>query len=265
MLRGRSRPAAAPRGTSDRLRRDAVNDSSERTARLADNLARVRQRIAGAAGRAGRAAADVRLVAVTKYFGAEIARLVAAAGCPILGENRPQELRAKAESLADLPIEWHLIGSLQRNKVRMVLPHAALIHSADSVRLLQTLSDEAVAAGKSVRCLLEVNVSGDATKHGFAPDELPRLFEAWPNLPAVRIEGLMTMAALDGGPDVARANFAALRNLRDRLRPTAPPGVVLDELSMGMSGDFEIAIEEGATLVRVGSALYEGVAEIAHG
>ncbi len=232
---------------------------------LADRLAEVRQRIADAAQRSGRTAADIRLVAVTKYASAEAARALVQAGCRDLGESRPQELWHKAAQLADLPVRWHLVGHLQRNKVRRTLPLVRMIHSADSWRLLEALqremaSAEQASARQAPDVLLEVNISGDAAKHGFAPGELPGVVARLDSLPDVPVRGLMGMASAEGGLATARRNFAALRELRDRLRSVCPRGTSLDELSMGMSGDFEVAIEEGATIVRIGSALFEGIA-----
>ena len=226
---------------------------------LRENLARVREQIAAAAARSGRSPAAITLIGVTKYVSVETARYLVEAGLVDLGESRPQELWSKAESLADLPVRWHLIGHLQRNKIRRTLPLVNLFHSVDSTRLLQALSSEAGLLNQAVRVLLEVNVSGDAAKHGFRPDELEPLLPQIAALPNVAVHGLMTMAALEGGPDRARRDFAALRELRQRLDSCCPPGVTLRELSMGMSGDFEVAIEEGATMVRVGSALFEGI------
>jgi pyridoxal phosphate enzyme (YggS family) len=225
--------------------------------RVAANLANVRDRIAAAARSAGRSPDEVRLVAVTKYVDAATTRLLIEAGCHDLGESRPQELWDKAAALADSAIRWHLIGHLQRNKVRRTLPLVSLIHSGDSLRLLEVLNREAVGP---LSVLLEVNVSGEAAKHGFAPDELPRHLEALAALTNLDIRGLMAMAALDDDPTTARRDFARLRELRDRLRREWAGRFALDELSMGMSGDFEQAVAEGATIVRIGSALFEGVA-----
>jgi PLP dependent protein len=236
---------------------------------IADNLRRVRERIARVAESCGRRTDEVTLVGVTKYVGAREAADLAAAGCMDLGEARPQELWTKAAELASvsggLRPRWHLIGHLQRNKVRRTLLLVRLIHSVDSKRLLAEIDAEAGALAQigdnlssPVQLLLEVNTSGEAAKHGLAPDEIEPLLASASQFPNVAICGLMTMAALEGGLDVAARNFAALRELRDRLRPLAPTNVQLDELSMGMSGDFEAAIREGATIVRVGSALWEG-------
>lgn len=227
--------------------------------RLLDNLAEIRERIAAAADRSGRLPSAVTLVAATKTVNIATARALAEAGCLDLGESRPQELWHKAAELADLPIRWHLIGHLQRNKVERTLPLVSLIHSVDSVRLLAAIDAAAAAIERTTAVLLEVNISGDRTKHGFAPDEISaRIAEAMAYR-HVRIRGLMGMALLEGGTERARCDFNALRQLRDRLRELAAPNVSLDELSIGMSDDFEVAIEEGATIVRVGSALFEGI------
>ena len=225
-------------------------------ARIAENVAEVRGRIADAAARSGRSATEIRLVAVTKYVSADMVRPLTAAGCLDLGESRPQQLWEKAEVLADLPIRWHMIGHLQRNKVRRTLPLTVLIHSVDSARLLAAIDAESTAPQP---VLLEVNISGEAAKHGFPPESIEPFLVKAAECQNVVVRGLMCMAAFDGGPETAQRDFAALRQLRERLRPMCPPGVTLDELSMGMSGDFEAAVEEGATIVRVGSALFEGV------
>ncbi len=254
-------------------------------ARIAENVAGVRGRITAAAARSGRPADAVTLVAVTKYVPAEAVRPLVEAGCRELGESRPQQLWEKAARLADLPVRWHMVGHLQRNKVRRTLPLVRMIHSVDSPRLLAAIDEEVgwdkrsavppMAANTVVgprsacptlpepfsplRVLLEVNVSGEAAKHGLRPEEIEPLLAELPGYRHVSVRGLMCMAGLEGGLDAARRDFAALRQLRDGLRPQCPPGVMLDELSMGMSGDFEVAIEEGATIVRVGSALFEAI------
>jgi pyridoxal phosphate enzyme (YggS family) len=222
------------------------------------NVERVREQIAAACEAAGQSVNDVTLVGVSKYVGpAETAALVRA-GCLVLGESRPQLLwsKAAAPELAGLPIEWRMIGHLQRNKVDRTVAVAAGIDSIDSLRLLKAVNDAAVAAGKTQAVLLEVNESGDAEKHGFQPEELPAVLGELGAYANVQVEGLMTMAAREGDRDTARHNFAALRELRDRV---ATPDQPLKELSMGMSGDFHEAILEGSTMVRIGSALWEGV------
>ncbi len=227
--------------------------------RIAENLRRIEERIARAAEVAGRRADQVKLVAVTKYVGPEMVRHLVAAGCHLLGESRPQQLWQKVEVLSDLPVRWHLVGHLQRNKVRRTLPLVEMIESVDSLRLLETIDRVAAEQRRRVQVLLEVNVSGEQAKHGFAVEAMDQVVVQLPNYRQVQVCGLMCMAALDGGLQAARRDFAALRNLRDRLQAVCPQQVRLDELSMGMSGDFEAAIEQGATIVRIGSALFEGV------
>lgn len=229
-------------------------------AQLAENLRQVRGRMAEAALRSGREPGEVTLVAVTKYASEFAARTLADLGCLDLGESRPQALWQKAGALGIDPIRWHLIGHLQRNKVRQTLPLVTLIHSADSLRLIRTIDEEASRQlGRAMPILLEVNISGEPAKHGFAPAEMEPLGKDLAALEHIEVRGLMTMAGQAGGLDRARRDFAALRALRDRLRAAWPPELASGELSMGMSGDFEAAIEEGATMVRVGSALFEGV------
>jgi PLP dependent protein len=226
--------------------------------RIAENLARVRERIAEAALASGRAADEVTLVAVTKFVGLVEIESLLAADCPDLGESRPQALWRKAEALAGRPIHWHMIGHLQRNKVRRTAPLVDLVHSADSRELVETLEACAAEGARRLPVLLEVNVSGEAAKHGFAPEAVESFLADLPRFGHLEVRGLMAMARLEGGRDAAQGDFARLRELRDRLRPLCPAGVSLDELSMGMSGDYDLAVREGATLVRVGSALFEG-------
>lgn len=236
-----------------------ANTMSQLVDQIAENLAEVRRRIAEAAARSGRSTDDVSLVAVTKYVGAAEVRALIEAGCDLLGENRPQELWAKAEALRDLPVRWHLVGHLQRNKVRRTLPLVEMIESADSPRLIAAIDRIAGDLSRRVPILLEVNVSGEAAKHGFEPAALEACLHELAGYGNVEVRGLMCMAGLEGDLAAARGDFAGLRRLRDRLRANCPEGIVLDELSMGMSGDYEVAIEEGATIVRIGSALFRGV------
>lgn len=235
---------------------------------VGENLARVRERIAAAAWRAGRDPASVRLVGVTKYVDVDVARALFESGCHDLGESRPQELWRKAEALADLPIRWHLIGHLQRNKVQRTLPHVALLHAGDSLRLLAEVSKQrlaergstdSVASSLPLPTLLEVNVSGDAAKHGFTLEQVEASLPEIAALKGVQVQGFMAMSGLDSDEHQARREFAQVRALAERLRDGAPTGVTFSELSMGMSGDLEAAIAEGATLVRIGSALFEGL------
>jgi pyridoxal phosphate enzyme (YggS family) len=226
---------------------------------IAANVAHIRECIAAAAQAAARDPAEIKLVAVSKYVDVATAALLVGAGCRSLGEARPQQLWKKAAAPELAGVDWHLIGRLQRNKIRRTLPLASLIHSVDSERLLAAIDEDAASLGLTSRVLLEVNCSGDATKQGFTAEQVRALLPTIQNYAHLKVGGLMTMAALDGNDAVAHANFAALRTLRDELARQSPPNVNLQELSMGMSGDFEIAIAEGATIVRVGSSLFEGL------
>ena len=226
---------------------------------IAENVASVRERIAAAASRSGRDGHGVRLVAVTKYVGLQEVAALLAAGCNELGESRPQELWKKSHAVTDGSVRWHMIGHLQRNKVRRTLGTAELVHSGDSLRLLETIAAEATRSGQTVEVLLEVNISEEPDKHGFSPSEIVRVLPTVARLTHIKIRGLMAMAARGSDRSTARDDFAGLRNLRDQLQDLCVPGISLDELSMGMSGDFETAIEEGATIVRVGKALFSGV------
>jgi PLP dependent protein len=228
--------------------------STIRRASIRANVERIRTRIAEAAKASGRAASDVVLVGVTKAVGLPEARELLEAGVRDLGENRPESLQSKASDPALGSARWHLIGTYQRRKVRDTLPPIAVIHSVDSVQLAETLSARAEALGRPVDCLVQVNVSGEEAKHGFAPSELARALEALRALPALRWRGLMTMAPEDAPPDACRRIFSATRSLRDGV---SDPDLPLPDLSMGMSRDFVEAILEGATLVRVGTALFE--------
>jgi pyridoxal phosphate enzyme (YggS family) len=227
--------------------------------RIADNVGRVREAIASASRAAGRDPASVRLVAVTKYVDSLAAAQVVAAGCKDLGESRPQELWTKASDPNLSGAAWHLVGRLQRNKIRRTLPLVSLIHSVDSERLIEAINEQAGELETPARILLEVNCSGDAAKQGFSPGEVRQLLPKLADLAHVRVDGLMTMAPLDGGDTAARRAFSALRQLREQLLAETPPNVKLSELSMGMSGDFAAAIAEGATIIRIGSTLFEGV------
>ncbi|MBT6156739.1 MAG: YggS family pyridoxal phosphate-dependent enzyme [Planctomycetaceae bacterium] len=224
---------------------------------IAENLSRVRERIAAACGRADRDPASVRLVAVTKYAELEWVCALVEQGVTELGESRPQQLVERASEFGPT-VDWHLIGHLQRNKARRALPLVSLIHSVDTFRLLSTLDRLAVELDLQPRVLLEVNASGESQKHGFLPDELASGWNQCLKCERVQVVGLMGMAARVGDVEEARPAFRQLRELLDRLRLLSPV-MQLPELSMGMSGDFEIAIEEGATIIRVGSGLYEGL------
>jgi pyridoxal phosphate enzyme (YggS family) len=224
-------------------------------AALTARLDAVERRLAAACRRAGRRRQDVTLVAVTKTASVAAAAALVDLGVLDLGESRPQELWRKAAALPRA-VRWHLIGHLQRNKIERTLPLVHRIHSVDSPRLLTALEQ----AGRPLEVLLEVNCSGEASKHGFAPDEVSGLAPALAALRHLRVVGLMTMAAAEDDPEHCRPTFARLRALRESLRDAAPAHP-LNELSMGMSNDFEVAVEEGATLVRLGSVLFEGLPE----
>ena len=235
--------------------------SSTMTSILSDNLRRVRERMESACARAGRASGDVTLVAVTKYADLDSVRALVELGVTNLGEGRPQQLMARAEQLPD-HVRWHLIGHLQRNKVESVLPVVAQIHSVDSLRLVEAINNTARKLGLRPRLLLEVNVSGESAKDGFDPTALASDWPAICRLELIAIEGLMTMAPHCTCAEDARPVFRRLRELRDHLSDVSAAAggrLCLPELSMGMSGDFEVAIEEGATIVRIGSRLFEGL------
>jgi hypothetical protein len=220
---------------------------------LTENLEAVRSRIAAAAGRAGLRPSDVELVAISKTHPAEIIREAADAGQELFGESRVQEALVKIPVLPGR-LRWHFIGHLQGNKVRKALPLFELIHGIDTMEIARDVDRVAADLGLHPRVLLEVNVSGEGSKHGFAPEALEMGLEELLALPRLQVEGFMTMAPLAPDAEASRPHFAALRSLRDRLAVQA--GIPFPTLSMGMSGDYEVAVEEGATLVRVGSAIF---------
>lgn len=216
------------------------------TENIRANLERVRERIARAAERAGRRPSDVLLIGVSKTVDVDRIREAIDAGVPALGENRVQEAKAKVAALGR-PVPWHLVGHLQTNKVKDALALFDVIHSLDRPALAGELDRRAAAAGRTVDALIEINLGGESAKSGLAPDALPGFLETAGRFPRVRVRGLMAIPPA-GAPDDARQWFRALRKLADAHR--------LGELSMGMSADFEAAIEEGATLVRVGTAIF---------
>jgi PLP dependent protein len=221
---------------------------------IADGLAQVRARIAAAERAAGRTPGSVKLLAVSKKMPPDDLRAALAAGQRAFGENYAQELRDKRAALAgdSTPPEWHYIGPLQSNKVKYVAGQVALVHTVDSAPLLEALA----ARGAPQACLVQVNIAGEAQKRGLAPADLPALLDRFAALPNVTCAGLMLIPPLTEDPDAARPHFAALRVLCDREAARARPNVDLRELSMGMSGDLEAAIAEGATIVRVGTAIF---------
>jgi pyridoxal phosphate enzyme (YggS family) len=225
--------------------------------KLQANLDAVEERIVKACVRVGRARSEVTLIAVTKTVSAEVAALLPELGLRDLGESRPQELWRKAEILPP-NTRWHFIGHLQRNKIERTLPLVQMIHAVDSLRLLQALEQEAARQQRIVSILLEVNASGEANKQGFAPTALLALLPILSGLKQVQVRGLMTMAALQEA-GACRPTFATLREVRDQLQTKLGGSHSIEHLSMGMSNDFEIAIEEGATFIRLGTVLFEGL------
>lgn len=222
---------------------------------IAANVAMVRERIARAAGRAGRNPAAIELVASTKGRSAvEIEELISA-GVRVIGENRVQEAREKFPRLAGR-VSMHMIGHLQRNKVCEALAIFDMIHSVDSLRLAEEIEREGRRKGRATRILLEVNVAGEESKYGLTPDELLPLVSAIAPLQTVHVEGLMTMAPFSPDPEAARPFFRALRLLAAETVNRGIPGAAMRHLSMGMTQDFEVAVEEGATMVRIGTALF---------
>jgi len=220
---------------------------------LLENLELVRARVAAAEVRAGRAPGSVELMAVSKSHPVEVIRELARAPHDLFGESRVQEVLAKAPELSS-GLRWHFIGHLQKNKIRRLVPWVEAIHSVDSLALAEDLDRIAAEEGRRPDIYLQVNIAEDAAKHGFSPEAVRRDLEALLGLKRVNVLGLMTIPALVDDPEKNRPAFAALRRLRDEL--AAASGVPLTGLSMGMSDDYEIAIEEGATVVRVGGAIF---------
>jgi len=243
--------------------------------RLSDNLKRVRERIEKACSAAGRDPAGVRLVAVTKYVDVDIVRQALELGILDLGESRAQQLNQRAGMIHELlerrsvlaskreagtvRPRWHMVGHLQRNKVKLVVPWAELIHGVDSLRLAEDLHKQAEKVGRVVDILLQVNTSAERTKFGIAVGAVPHLVEHISLWPGIRFCGLMTMGPLGATADETRLCFERLRDIFEDLRSERLVGPHFRELSMGMSGDYPIAIEAGATIVRIGSALFEGL------
>jgi PLP dependent protein len=231
---------------------------------IAQNLTEVQERIAAAAKRAGRRLDEIALMAVSKTFSVERIREAYDGGLRWFGENRVQEFAGKVESLRDLhDAEWHLIGHLQTNKSTKAAELFGAIDSVDSLRLARKLNASAQQLEKALDVLIEINVGGEAAKTGVAPDsrELEELLSAAHELEHLRFRGLMTIPPFAGDPQEARPYFRKLRKLRDQIRARRLPAVDMSALSMGMSHDFEVAIEEGSTCVRVGTAIFGEKAE----
>lgn len=220
---------------------------------MQDRIAVVRERIAKACSSSGRNPSEVRIVAVAKTFGPEAVREAADCGLTVMGENKVQEA---AHKIPECPghLEWHMVGHLQTNKVKTAVQIFRMIHSVDSLRLLQAVDSACDLAGVRMPVLLEINVSGEASKFGLAPDAVAAVLEAGMSLANVEIAGLMTVPPFTEDPAESRPFFASLRDLRERYR--AESGVLLTELSMGMSHDFEYAVAEGATMLRLGTVIF---------
>ena len=229
-----------------------MTDSAALRARLAD----VRDRIARAAGRVGRDPATVRLVAISKTFSADHVREAADCGQIDFGENKLQEALEKMDRTADLPIRWHLVGHLQSNKAKKAGARFDVVHSVDQATIAARLDEGATGAGRSIELLAQVDLAGEPSKHGVHADDLPALFQATASLGAARFVGLMLLPPVVDDPERARPFFRAARTLRDELVARGVGKPMLGELSMGMSHDFEVAVEEGATLIRVGTAIF---------
>lgn len=225
-------------------------------AALRARLDGVRERVAAAARRAGRDRDSIRLVAVSKTFPADAVRAAARAGQIDFGENKVQEAAQKVAACADLDVSWHLVGHLQSNKVRKAAALFDVIHSVDSASLALKLDDAAGEAKRTVNWLIQVDLAGEATKHGARPDELEAIVSAVHACRSARLIGLMLLPPAVEDPEAARPYFRSLVRLRDQLVSGGTDPAMLSELSMGMSHDFEVAIEEGATMVRVGSAIF---------
>lgn len=219
---------------------------------VAENIVRVRERIKAAAKRAGRHPGEIKVVAVTKSVGPKLIERVMSCGLNTFGENRVQELLAKIPHLPD-GIEWHFIGRLQTNKVKKLIGRVSLIHSLDRWDLAQAISREALRTGTQVRVLVQVNVLGERTKAGITPQEVKDFVKEAVSLPGVLVCGLMTIAPFDGD---ARTCFRQLKEIFEGLKRGGVPGLKMEYLSMGMSADFEVAVEEGANLLRIGSAIF---------
>jgi hypothetical protein len=223
---------------------------------IADRLTGIRERIAAATRSAGRDPSAVRLIAVSKTVPLDRIREAYAAGQRDFGENRVQEALQKIDASTDLEIRWHLLGHLQTNKARKAGAAFASIQSVESLELLTKLDQAAEDAGAAPHLLIQVDLAGEATKFGVAPGEAPRLFDAAAACRAARVVGLMTLPPVPETPEAARPWFRRLRDLRDGWLASGVPAPMLAELSMGMSGDFDVAIQEGATMVRVGTAIF---------
>ena len=269
----------APRGTRTKGSDAVITNATTVRRRLSENLKRVRERIEAVCVRARRDPNAVRLVAVTKYVELDVVRQLMELGVQDVGESRAQQFNQRAGMIQELnerrgvlagrrepPVyrpRWHMVGHLQRNKIKLVLPWAELIHSVDSLRLAEDLHLQATEVGRVVDILLQVNTSGEKSKFGVAVGAAPHLAEHFVGWPGIRLRGLMTMGPLGSTPYEIRLGFERLRDVFEDMRGERHVGPHFQELSMGMSDDFEAAIESGSTMVRIGRALFEGLVTVA--
>ncbi|MGA9117960.1 MAG: YggS family pyridoxal phosphate-dependent enzyme [Bacteroidota bacterium] len=223
---------------------------------IAESLDNIRGRISRACGRAGRDASAVTLVAVSKTFPADCIREAADAGVVDFGENYVQELLEKHEVITGKALRWHFIGHLQRNKVRFIAPWITMVHAVDGLPLAREIHARAKAEGRIIDCLVEVNTTGEESKFGVRPDHALRLVREFEDLTSIRVNGFMTIGPFLPDPEGSRPMFRRLRELRDEAAASNQENAPMHHLSMGMTGDFEVAIEEGATLVRIGTAIF---------
>ena len=223
------------------------------------NLSELQERIKSACSRSIYNQENVELVISTKYVEADIIRILSELGISSIGENRLQDTERKKEELNDLDLKWHMFGHLQRNKVKKAVRIFDLIHSVESVNLAKEINKESEKLGKNTRILVEVNVSGEETKYGLSPEESIPFLREINNLERISVEGLMTMAPIVDDPEICRPMFKGLRELSERVKEENIQNVEMNCLSMGMTQDYEVAIEEGANLIRVGSAVFEGI------
>jgi len=226
---------------------------------IEQNLSDLQKRIESACSRSIYNQESVELVISTKYVEADFIRILSELGISCIGENRLQATESKREELNDLDLKWHMFGHLQRNKVKKAVRLFDLIHSVESVTLAKEINKESEKLGKNTRILVEVNVSGEETKYGLSPEEAIPFLHEINNLERIKVEGLMTMAPIVDDPEICRPMFKGLRELSERIRDENIQNVEMNILSMGMTQDFEVAIEEGSNLVRVGSAVFKGI------
>ncbi|WP_434311165.1 YggS family pyridoxal phosphate-dependent enzyme [Hominifimenecus sp. rT4P-3] len=222
---------------------------------VAENYREVEARVAAACERCGRRREAVTLIAVSKTKPVDMIRELIEIGVKDFGENKPQELKSKTEEIVE-PLHWHLIGNLQTNKVKYVVGRACLIHSVSSLHLAEAIQKEAEKKALTCQILVEVNIAGEETKSGIAKEDAAQLIRQMAEFPNLKICGLMAIAPPVEDPEENRVHFRAMRKLKEEIAALDIPGVSMEELSMGMTGDFEVAIEEGATMVRVGTAIF---------